>query len=178
MWSVWLIFLWLWFSVCLSFWIRTTGLQKLPDQRDCLWNSLALMGFPGGSDGKASSCNGGDLDSIPGWGRSPGEGNGNLLQYSCLENPVDREVWQATVHGVTRIRHDLATKPLCLYFDWKNISVFVYSFFSMIYSNYLLQSILSENSFIFFNFECSSKWYISLLCFVLLRSMVYLLKYY
>ena len=51
------------------------------------------MGFPGGSEGKASACNAGDLSSIPGSGRSPGEGNGNPLKYSCLENPMDREVW-------------------------------------------------------------------------------------
>ena len=49
--------------------------------------------FPGGSDGKASAYNEGDLGSIPGSGRSPGEGNGNPLQYSCLENPMDREAW-------------------------------------------------------------------------------------
>jgi len=47
---------------------------------------------------------------IPGLGRSPGEGNGNPLWYSCLENPMDRGAWQATVHGVARVRHDLATK--------------------------------------------------------------------
>ena len=52
-----------------------------------------------------------DLSSIPGLGRSPGERNGSPLQYSCLENPTDRGAWQATVHGVTRVRHDLATKP-------------------------------------------------------------------
>ena len=46
---------------------------------------------------------------------SPGERNGNPLQYSCLENPMDREVWQATVHGVIRVRHDLVTKPLFLH---------------------------------------------------------------
>ena len=57
--------------------------------------------FPGGSDGKASAYNVGDLGSIPGLGRSPGEGNGNLLQYSCLKNPLDRGAWYATVHGVT-----------------------------------------------------------------------------
>ena len=51
------------------------------------------LGFPGGSDGKASACNAGDLGSIPGLGRSPGEGNGNPFQYSCLENPMDRGVW-------------------------------------------------------------------------------------
>ena len=51
------------------------------------------MNFPCGSDGKASAYNAGDLGSIPGSGRSPGEGNGNPLQYSCLENPVDGEAW-------------------------------------------------------------------------------------
>ena len=60
------------------------------------------MGFPGSSDGKASTYNAGDLGSIPGSGRSPGEGNGNPLQYSCLENPMDRGAWWATVHGVAK----------------------------------------------------------------------------
>ena len=55
--------------------------------------SVSWEGFPGGSDGKASACNAGDQGSIPGSGRSPGEGNGNPLQHSCLENPVDRAVW-------------------------------------------------------------------------------------
>ena len=68
-------------------------------------------GFPGGSEVKASACSVGDLGLIPGLGRSPGEGNGNPLQYACLENPVDRGAWQATVHGVARVGHDLATKP-------------------------------------------------------------------
>ena len=58
------------------------------------------MGFPGGSDGKESACNAGDLGSIPGSGRSPGEGNGNMLQYSCLQNSMDRGVWWSTVHAV------------------------------------------------------------------------------
>ena len=58
--------------------------------------------FPGGSDSKASVYNAGDLGLIPGSGRSPGEGNGNPLQYYCLENPKDRGAWQATVHGVTK----------------------------------------------------------------------------
>ena len=69
------------------------------------------MGFPGGSVGKESACNAGYLSSIPGSGRSPGEGNGNPLQHSCLENPMDRGDWRATVRGVTRVGHDLATKP-------------------------------------------------------------------
>ena len=60
------------------------------------------LGFPGGSEVKASACNAGDLGSIPGSRRSPGEGNGNPLQYSCLENPMDGGVWRATVHGVAK----------------------------------------------------------------------------
>ena len=59
-------------------------------------------GFPGGSDGKESACNAGDLDLIPRLGRSPGEGNGYPLQYSCLKNSMDRGAWWATVHGVTK----------------------------------------------------------------------------
>ena len=58
------------------------------------------MDFPGGSDSKASVYNAGDPDSSPGLGRSPGEGNGNPLQYSCLENSMDRGAFQATVHEV------------------------------------------------------------------------------
>ena len=54
------------------------------------------MGFPSGSDSKESACSVGDPGSVPGLGRSPGEGNGNPLQYSCLENPMNREAWQAT----------------------------------------------------------------------------------
>ena len=67
--------------------------------------------FPGGSDNKASACNAGDLGSIPGLGRSSGGGNGNPLQYFCLENPIDRGAWQAIVHGVTRAELNLETKP-------------------------------------------------------------------
>ena len=59
-----------------------------------------MMGSPGGSDTKESACNMGDPGSIPGWGRFPGGGHGNPLQYSCLENPMDREAWWATVHAV------------------------------------------------------------------------------
>ena len=59
-------------------------------------------GFPGGSAGKESACNAGDMGFIPGSGRSPGGGNSNPLQYSCLDNPMDRGAWWATVHGVTK----------------------------------------------------------------------------
>ena len=61
--------------------------------------------------GKESACNAGDLSLIPGPGRSSGEGNGNPLQYSCLENTMDRGAWQAKVHGITRVCHDLMIKP-------------------------------------------------------------------
>ena len=60
------------------------------------------------SDGKASAYNAGDPGLIPGWGRSPGEGNGNPLQYSCLESPMDRGAWEATVHGVAKSRTQLS----------------------------------------------------------------------
>ena len=59
-------------------------------------------GFPGGSDGKESACNAGDSGLIPGLGRSPGEGKGNPLQYSCLKNSMDRGAWRVTVHGVSK----------------------------------------------------------------------------
>ena len=72
-------------------------------------------GFPCGSEVKASACNAGDLGSTPGSGRSPGEGNGNPLQCSCLENPMDRGAWWATVHGVAKSRTRLSdfTFTLC-----------------------------------------------------------------
>ena len=67
-----------------------------------------LSGFPGDSDGEESACNAGDWGSIPGFGRAPGKGNGNPLQYSCLENSMDREIWLATVHGVAKTRTRLS----------------------------------------------------------------------
>ena len=64
-----------------------------------MWDNV---GFPSSSVSKESACSAGDLGSIPGSGRSPGEGNGNPLQYSCLENAMDRGAWQGTVHGVSK----------------------------------------------------------------------------
>ena len=60
------------------------------------------MSFPGGSDGEEYACNAGDSGLIPGSERSPGEGNGNPLRYSCLENPTDRRAWRARVHGLIK----------------------------------------------------------------------------
>ena len=72
------------------------------------------MGFPGGAvvnNPPASAGDSRDLGSVLGLGQPPAVGNGNPLQYSCLENSTDRGAWQATVHGVERVRHDLMTKP-------------------------------------------------------------------
>ena len=63
--------------------------------------------FPGGSVGKESACNAGDMGLIPEVERCTGEGNGNLLQYSCLGNSMGRGAWWATIHGVARVRHNL-----------------------------------------------------------------------
>ena len=68
-----------------------------------LLNDMRHVSFPGSSDGKEPACNAGDPGSFPGVRRSPGEGNGNPLQYSCLENPMDRGAWLATVHGVAEL---------------------------------------------------------------------------
>ena len=71
-------------------------------------STFSFYGFPGSLDGKVSAYNAGDLGSIPGSGRSPGEGNGNPLQYSHLENPMDRGAWWATVHGAAKSRTRLS----------------------------------------------------------------------
>ena len=71
---------------------------------------MNTMGLPCSSDGKESACNAGDVDSIPGLGRYPGEGEGNSLQYSCLKNPMDRGAWWAIVHRVTKSRTQLSMR--------------------------------------------------------------------
>ena len=73
----------------------------------CSFNDNSL-GFPGAQMVKKSTCSTGDLGSVPGLGRSPGRGHGNPLQYSCLENPMDRGAWWATVHGVTKSQTQLS----------------------------------------------------------------------
>ena len=67
--------------------------------------------MPGGSAVKNLPAHAGELSSIPGSGRSLGEGSDKSAQYFCLENSMDRGAWQATVHGVSRVNHDLVTKP-------------------------------------------------------------------
>ena len=81
---------------------RTWKQPKWPSIDEWIKMYYIHMGFPGDSEVKASACNAGDLGSIPGLGRSPEEGNGNPLQYSCLENPIGKGAWWATVRGVTK----------------------------------------------------------------------------
>ena len=83
----------------------------------CSLNKLFAdsLDFPGGSDGKASAYNGGDWGLIPGSGRSSGEGNGNPLQYFCLENPMERRTWWATVRGVAKSRTRLSDFTFTLF---------------------------------------------------------------
>ena len=76
---------------------------------------VCFRGFPGSTVSKESACGTRDPCLIPGSGRYPGEGNDKLLQYSCLENPMDRGAWWATAHGVARVGHNLVTKPPCLF---------------------------------------------------------------
>jgi len=91
---------------CTNLWSFLLFLYPLPSLiRNCLNPPL---GFPGGSEVKASACNAGDVGSIPGSGRSTGEGNGNPLQYSWLENSMDREAWWATVHRIAKSRTRLS----------------------------------------------------------------------
>ena len=80
-------------------------ITKLDSQLSFDDNKAIPLGFSGSSDGQEFACNVGDPGSIPGLGRSSGEGNGNPSQYSCLENPMDRGDWQVIVHGV-RVGHD------------------------------------------------------------------------
>ena len=98
---LWILFLMIFLGTLLERQVSFTASQAF-------WIKL---GFPSGLVGKESACYTGDLASIPGSGNYRGEGNGNPLQYSCLENPMDRRAWWATVHGVTRVGHDWTTKP-------------------------------------------------------------------
>ena len=88
------------FGICLMCTIRASWACDLV--------SNTIVDSPGASDGKVSVYHAGDPDSIPGSRRSPGEGNGNPLQYYCLENPMDRGAWQATVHRVAKSRTQLS----------------------------------------------------------------------
>ena len=88
---------------------------------------LASCSFSGSSISKKFAYSAGDLGSIPGSGRYPGEGNGNPLPYSCLENLMDRRAWQAIVFGVARAGHDLMTKPPPPAFNLINKKLCIYN---------------------------------------------------
>ena len=121
-----------------------------------------MWGFPHSSVGKESACNVGDPGLIPGSGRSPGEGNGNPLRYSCLENSMDRGAWRATVHGVTIVGHDLATKPppQPLFFEMH--------FFIQVFKG-------SVTLFIFLTRKPSLQWYTSLCSWPRILTLISLL---
>ena len=93
---------WTWLSNYVNWFFipKNHMVKKQPENK----NGIIWVGFPGGSDGKVPECDVGDPGPIPGSGRSPGEGNGNPLQYSCLENSMDGGAWWATVHGVAKSR--------------------------------------------------------------------------
>ena len=82
-------------------------MTKQQGQNHLKTGNISSLGFPGGSEGKESACNAGDLGSIPGLGRSSGEGNDSPFQYSCLENSMDIGAWGAIVHEVTKSRAQL-----------------------------------------------------------------------
>ena len=103
----------LWISWCLQL-----SMMKNPIWHRFRW--VFKVGFPGGSDSKESICNSKDWGSMPGLGWSPGEGNGNLLQYSCLENPMDRGAWQATVRGVAKSGAKLSGYRFHFHLRWRS----------------------------------------------------------
>ena len=106
---------------------------------------LTWWGFPGGSDSKESTCSAGDLGLIPGLGRSPGKGNGYPLQYSGLENSIDRGAWQSTVCGVAKSRTWLSKFRFALYscfvllFLWASDSLHRCNWLALTISGKLLQ---------------------------------------
>ena len=91
---------------------------------------LTLGALPWWFSGKESACKAGGTSSIPGSGRSPGEGNGNPLQYSCLENPMDRETWQATVHGIAKSRTRLRENTFLILVNFPLCECFLYGMMS------------------------------------------------
>ena len=90
----------------------------MEDEHKCLLGSQLPLNFLGSSDCKESVCNAGNPGLIPGSGRTPAEGNGNPLQYSCLENSMDRGAWQATVHGVSKSQTGLSDYHFTFTFDY------------------------------------------------------------
>ena len=130
--------------------------------------SLLVLGFPDGLDDKDSACNAGDPSSIPGLGRFPGEGNGYPIQYSCLDNSMDRRAWKATVHGgckcKTWLHYWIPLNILVLFWSLKSVHENIYiSSKNFTANNYLIDVFSQmihkpylhyENWFIKFLFSC------------------------
>ena len=117
--------------------------------------------FPGGSVLKNMPANAGDMGSIPGLGRPLGEGNDNLLQYSCLENLIDKGAWWATVYGVTRVRHDLVAKPPPSRCIWSLVSLpYCNSLFPILFNKISLAAFNKSQVTFRFKWELESlgKW--------------------
>ena len=115
-------------------------------------DNYPLSGLPGDSDGKASAYNAGDLGSIPGSGGSPREGNGTPLQYSCLENPIDRGAWWAIVHGVAKSRTRLS--DFTFFFHPLSEMSFASIFSQYVACHFILLIVtFTEQEFFFFNVQ-------------------------
>ena len=119
-----------------------------------IWNLQTIQGFPGGSEVKASAWNAGDMGSIPGSGRSPGEGNGNPLQYYCLKNPMDRGAWQTTVHGVAK--ESDRTERLHFHFHFQKVIIEIVALKSVMFVDAFYP--LQEASFPAF-YDCNRMFY-------------------
>ena len=118
-WDGWMASPTLWEWVCINsgswWWTERSGMLRFMGLQRVRHNWTTELNWTDITDQIESDCNAGDLGLIPGSGRSSGEENGNSLQYSHLENPVDRGAWQAAVHGIPRVGHDLAIKPPPIY---------------------------------------------------------------
>ena len=131
-------------GILLCCWLEHKAVQSLhkTDLHSVFW------GFPGGSESKESTCNAGELGLIPGSGRSPGEGNGKPLQCSCLENPMDRGAWKATVHGLAELdttKHAYVVVSGRYYICWMSFKDLCKS------QNGISQSIWNSAFFFFWN---------------------------
>ena len=118
---------------------------------------LCYLGFSGGSEVKASACNAGELGSIPGLGRSPGEGNGYPIQYSCLENPMDRGAWWAILHGVAKSQTRLSDFTLATFIVPE---VYILVGDRKEYPFYSWKERKKKNSFEVEKFNCMRKWHL------------------